>query len=171
MKRLNLLLCLTMAASLQAQNKDEDKGQLSGNLYTIYQKYMRDPKIGAITKVYNENSASLDAWLFLNYRIKGFEFTLRYDGFYNSPLLNPQSSFTNHGIGYWQIRKRLDKLDMTIGSFYDQLGSGILFRAYEQRQIGIDGIPKGLALVGEQGHELVAGDGHAPAGTCSAEGE
>jgi hypothetical protein len=150
MKKIIFLALAVLAQKLMAQHNitgAEDKGQFTGNLFLNYQKYIRDDSIGANTKVYKENSASLDAWLFLNYRIKGFEFTVRYDGFFNSPLLNPQSSYTNHGIGYWQARKKVDNLDITLGSFYDQLGSGILFRAYEQRQIGIDYAIQGARLM------------------------
>lgn len=139
-----LILAFAIFSGLRAQN--DDKGQFSGNLLLTYQKYLRDEKIGATTKVYNENSSSVDAWLFMNYRIKGYEFTLRYDGFFNSPLLVPTGSYTNHGIGYWQAHKTIDKLDVTIGSFYDQFGSGILFRAYEQRQLGIDYAVQGVRL-------------------------
>jgi len=128
------------------QSKDSDKGQFSGNLLLTYQKYVRDDSIGANTKVYKENTASADAWLFMQYRIKGYSFVLRYDAFNNSPLLDPQSAYTNHGVGFWQINKSVDKLDITMGSFYDQFGTGILFRAYEQRQIGIDYAIQGMRL-------------------------
>lgn len=128
------------------QSKDSDKGQFSGNLLMTYQKYIRDDSIGANTKVYKENTASADAWLFMQYRIKGYSFILRYDAFNNSPLLDPQDAYTNHGIGFWQINKSVDKLDITMGSFYDQFGTGILFRAYEQRQIGIDYAIQGMRL-------------------------
>ena len=126
--------------------KPEDKGQFSGNLLLNYQKYDRDDSIGANTRVYRENSSSVEAWLFMNYRIKGYSFTVRYDAFNNSPLLNPQGSYTNHGIGYWQVSKQVDELNITVGSFYDQFGSGILFRAYEQRQLGIDYASQGVRL-------------------------
>lgn len=128
------------------QSKDSDKGQFSGNLLMTYQKYIRDDSIGANTKVYKENTASADAWLFMQYRIKGYSFILRYDAFNNSPLLDPQDAYTNHGIGFWQINKSVDMLDITMGSFYDQFGTGILFRAYEQRQIGIDYAIQGMRL-------------------------
>lgn len=131
---------------LFGQVKDADQGQFSGNLLMNYQKYLRDNSIGANTKVYRENTASTDAWLFMQYRIKGYSFILRYDAFNNSPLLDPQSAYTNHGIGFWQINKNIDKLDITMGSFYDQFGSGILFRSYEQRQIGIDYAIQGMRL-------------------------
>ena len=138
-------MALAITANLCAQ--DDDKGQFSGNLISNYQKYIRDDKIGANTKVYLEGSNSMESWLNLNYRRSGYTFTVRYDGFYNSPLLNPIGSTTAHGIGYWQVNKKLEKLDLTVGSFYDQLGSGLLFRAYEQRQIGIDYAIQGARVI------------------------
>lgn len=140
------LLLIALSAILFIHTNAQDKGSFSGNLFTNFQKYVRDDKIGATTKVYKENSASLDAWLFTQYRIKGFTVTARFDMFNNSPLLNPQDAYTNHGIGYWQIDKKLEKLEITAGSFYDILGSGILFRAYEQRALGIDYAVQGLKL-------------------------
>ncbi|MEI8100024.1 MAG: DUF6029 family protein [Bacteroidota bacterium] len=141
-----LLVLLGTCNLALGQSKDSDKGQFSGNLLMTYQKYVRDDSIGATTKVYKENTASADAWLFMQYRIKGYSFILRYDAFNNSPLLDPQSAYTNHGVGFWQINKSIDKLDITMGSFYDQFGTGILFRAYEQRQIGIDYAIQGMRL-------------------------
>ena len=141
-----LLVLLGTCNLALGQSKDSDKGQFSGNLLMTYQKYVRDDSIGATTKVYKENTASADAWLFMQYRIKGYSFILRYDAFNNSPLLDPQSAYTNHGVGFWQINKTIDKLDITMGSFYDQFGTGILFRAYEQRQIGIDYAIQGMRL-------------------------
>jgi len=141
-----LLVLLGTCNLALGQSKDSDKGQFSGNLLMTYQKYVRDDSIGANTKVYKENLASADAWLFMQYRIKGYSFILRYDAFNNSPLLDPQSAYTNHGVGFWQINKSVDKLDITMGSFYDQFGTGILFRAYEQRQIGIDYAIQGMRL-------------------------
>ncbi len=141
-----LLVLLGTCNLALGQSKDSDKGQFSGNLLMTYQKYIRDDSIGANTKVYKENTASADAWLFMQYRIKGYSFILRYDAFNNSPLLDPQDAYTNHGVGFWQINKSVDKLDITMGSFYDQFGTGILFRAYEQRQIGIDYAIQGMRL-------------------------
>ena len=141
-----LLVLLGTCNWALGQSKDSDKGQFSGNLLLTYQKYVRDDSIGASTKVYKENTASADAWLFMQYRIKGYSFILRYDAFNNSPLLDPQDAYTNHGVGFWQINKSVDKLDITMGSFYDQFGTGVLFRAYEQRQIGIDYAIQGMRL-------------------------
>jgi hypothetical protein len=121
-----------------SQQKQEDKGEFSGNFQTTTQFYMRDDKIGANTTQYLRELSSSDAWLYLNYKIKGFNFALRYDLFNNSPLFNPQQAYSNQGIGFWQVSKDVDNLNFTVGYFYEQFGTGTLFRAYEDRNIGID---------------------------------
>ncbi len=147
------MLITPLFGHICAQNNE--KGQFSGNLITQYQKFIRDDKIGANTKVYLEATNSMESWLNLNYRINGYTFTVRYDGFFNSPLLNPIGSYTDHGIGYWQVNKKLKDLDLTVGSFYDQLGSGLLFRSYEQRQIGIDYALQGARAIYNLGNHWV----------------
>jgi len=134
-------------AIAQDKSWSEDQGQFSGNLLLNYQKYIRDDKIGANTRVYKENTSSVDAWLFMKYSRAGYDFIARFDAFNNSPLLDPLDAYTAHGIGFWQISKQHKKLNITVGSFYDQLGSGILFRAYEQRQIGLDYSLQGVRLI------------------------
>ncbi len=147
-KRITFLMaCFIILSPLHSQNNKEDKGEFSGNLLLNYQKYLRDNRIGANTRVYLENTASVDAWLFMQYRRNGYNFTMRFDGFNNSPLLDPQDAYTDHGIGFWQVSKQLNNLNITVGSFYDQFGSGTLFRAYEQRQLGIDYSIQGVRLI------------------------
>ena len=114
-----ILVCFLFLGNLSAQEKSEDKGEFSGNLLLNYQKYLRDNRIGANTRVYKENTASVDAWLFMQYRRNGYNFIMRFDGFNNSPLLDPQDAYTDHGIGFWQASKQLNNLNITVGSFYD----------------------------------------------------
>lgn len=120
------------------QNQQEEKGQFSGNFQTNNQFYVKDSAIGANTTQYDRELSSTDAWLFLNYKIKGFNFSLRYDLFNNTPLFDPFIAYTGSGIGYWQVSKDFEKLNITVGNFYDQFGTGMVFRAYEDRNIGID---------------------------------
>lgn len=139
-------LCTGLNIGL-AQMEDE-KGQFSGNFQTNTQFYVNDDKINTNTTQYQKELSSTDAWLFLNYQQKGFKFSARYDVFNNSPLLNPSGeAFTDHGIGFWQIRKNIDDLDITVGSFYDQFGSGAAFRAFEERLLGLDYAIEGIRLI------------------------
>jgi hypothetical protein len=125
------------AQIIEGQQK-EDRGEFSGNFQTTSQFYVRDDRIGANTTQYLHELSSTDAWMFLNYKLKGFNFALRYDLFNNSPLQNPQQAYSAQGIGFWQISKDIEKLNITVGYFYEQFGSGASFRAYEDRNIGID---------------------------------
>ena len=36
---------------------------------------------------------------------------------------------------------------MTVGNFYDQFGSGLVFRSYEERNLGIDNAMDGFRLI------------------------
>jgi hypothetical protein len=58
--------------------------------------------------------------------------------FNNSPLLNPQEAYTKSGIGMYSVRKDMEKMSITAGYFYDQFASGMVFRSYEDRNLGLD---------------------------------
>jgi hypothetical protein len=148
----HLLTCLLISSSafVFAQNdepKKEDKGELSGNFQTTNQFYVKDYKIGATTTQYQRELSSTDAWLYLNYKYSGYNFNLRYDLFNNSPLLNPQEAYTASGLGFWSISKNINKLNVTIGSFYDQFGTGTIFRSFEDRNLGIDYAIQGARVI------------------------
>ncbi len=142
-----ILTVLTLGLStLALQAQDNEKGSFSGNFMSNTQLYDRDAKIGATTEVYNKYKSSTDAWLFLNYNIKGYSFSLRYDMFNNSPLLNPQTVYNKQGLGFWQASKDIGNLNLTAGYFYDQFGSGMIFRAYEERLLGLDYAIQGVRV-------------------------
>ena len=75
------------------------------------------------------------------------------DIFNNSNLLNPTGSFSGEGIGMWYIKKEIDKLGITAGYIYDQIGSGIIFRAYEERPLLIDNALIGARLTYDLGED------------------
>ncbi len=127
------------------QSFGQDKGVFSGNFQSNFSVFVLDSSIGAFeSPQYTSQISSAEAWMFTNYQLKGFNVSARYDLFNNSNLLNPTGSFSGHGLGFWQIKKSIDKLTLMVGSFYDQFGSGMVFRAYENRLIGIDYAVEGV---------------------------
>lgn len=139
------LFLLATAATAQAQ--DDNGGTLSGNLQANGNFFIRDSLIGAAnTPQYDRQLYGADAWLNLRYSNWGFDFGLRFDLFNNSNLLNPTGSFTGEGIGRWFVHKKIDKFDISAGYLYDQIGSGIIFRAFEQRPLLIDNALYGARL-------------------------
>jgi hypothetical protein len=135
---------LALHNGLFAQNTG---GRLSGSLETNANFFVRDSLIGAEgTPQYDRQQFGGEGWLNLNYSNWGFDFGLRYDFFNNSNLLNPTGSYTDQGIGMWYAKTKIDKLGFQAGYIYDQIGSGIIFRAFEQRPLLIDNALFGLKL-------------------------
>lgn len=127
-------------------------GTFSGNLELNANFFMRDSIIGAAnTPQYDRQLYGADAWLNLAYSNWGFDFGLRFDMFNNSNLLNPTGSYTDEGIGRWFAQKKIENLGITVGYIYDQVGSGIIFRAYEERPLAIDNALVGIRLTYDLG--------------------
>jgi hypothetical protein len=140
-KQLLFLFLFFTASKLLAQ------GTFSGDLMMNVNFFNKDTNIKASGNPLYDNALSgSDGWLTMRYAINGFAFFVRADAFNNSNLKNPVSPNTDFGIGAWNITKELDDLTISVGSIYDQIGSGILFRAYEDRGLLIDNALMGFEL-------------------------
>ncbi len=138
-----LLFYFTLPLALMGQEQGVFSGSFQGNGNFFH----RDSARGAVnTPQYEHQLYGADAWLNLNYSQNGFNVGMRFDLFNNSNLLNPQGSFTAEGVGRWFIEKKIDKLHLSGGYLYDEIGSGIIFRAYEERPLLIDNALYGIRL-------------------------
>ncbi len=145
MRQFKFVLFTLFCCTLFLESNAQDEGSFSGSLESNVNWFLRDTSIGASnTRQYDDQLSGGEAWLNLNYSVKGFDFGLRFDAFLNSNLENPAGSYSAQGIGFWQIRKKTDRLDITVGHIYDQIGSGIVYRAYEERPLFIDNALIGL---------------------------
>ena len=134
-----LLLCVGTRSFAQ--------GTFSGDLQSNVNFFQKDPTIKASgNELYDSKLSGSDAWLSLRYTVGGFTFFARADAFDNSNLKNPLAANSDFGIGAWSISKDVENLSITVGSIYDQIGSGILFRSYEDRGLLIDNALVGLEL-------------------------
>ncbi len=143
-KHLITLLIMTLTAGMVTA---QEGARFSGDLEMGGNFFFRDSAIGAAnTPQYDRQLYGADAWLNLNYSYQGFDVGLRFDLFNNSNLLDPNGSYTAQGIGRWFVKKKIDKFGIYGGYIYDQIGSGIIFRAYESRPLGIDQALFGVQL-------------------------
>lgn len=147
MRHLLLLFCFGLTSfSLFAQTPEEPQ-YLSGSLQANGNFYIRDSAIGAANiPQYDRQLVGADTWLNLNYNRSGYEIGVRFDVFNNSQLPNPKDSYSKSGIGRFFLKKKIDKLSVYAGYIYDQIGTGIIFRSYEERPLGIDNALIGLNL-------------------------
>ena len=122
-------------------------GRLSGDLQSNVLFFNEDPSINATgTPQYNNYLSGTETWLSLRYTQKDFSAFVRFDGFYNSNLYNPTLAYNGVGLGAVTLTKTVGDLQFTGGYIYDQIGSGILFRAYEDRGLLIDNALIGLHM-------------------------
>ena len=145
----SLLFFFCYSTYTLAQN-NANGGRLSGSLEANANFFIRDSAIGAFNiPQYETQLYGAETWMQLNYSNWGFDVGVRFDLYNNSNLIDPNSSNSGQGIGRWFIKKKLDKLSISAGYLYDQIGSGIIFRAYEQRPLAIDNSLYGLRLTYE----------------------
>lgn len=109
--------------------------------------FQRDSSIGAAgTPLYDNLLSGGEAWFTLNYTLPTFDAGVRFDAFLHSNLHNPQKPFSEQGLGFFYMRKQVKELTITAGYFYDIIGSGIIYRSYEERGLGIDYATAGIRL-------------------------
>ena len=115
---------------------------VSGNVESTFQYLNADTLIGANQPA---EKAVLNNYALINYSLKGFRAGVRFES-YLPHLLGYPDRFSGTGIGYRYAGYTTDKIDFTVGNFYEQFGNGLIYRAYEQRQLGIDNSMDGLNI-------------------------
>ena len=131
---------ILLASKIIGQNNSN--GLVSGNIQTIGQYYQEDTIINAALP---EHLYGFNGFANVNYQKGDFRAGIRYESYLNT-LEGYPSTFSGTGIGYRYISWNNDNLGVTIGNFYDQFGSGMIFRAYEERQLGIDNSLDGIKI-------------------------
>ena len=136
------ILALTGICSLQAQ--DKEKGYLTGNFETNTIWYKgSDSKTGARAP---EDHFGSNNYLKLDYYRGKLAVGLQMEGYFpvqqNYPTDLEGAKLTNYYVT-WQD----DDFNITAGTFYDQFGSGLLFRSWEDRALGLNNAVMGARFV------------------------
>lgn len=143
MKKTILTLFIITAATAFSQDFLSG-GRLTGNFQLDAQYYQKDSIIGA--KDVPEDLLS-NGFLNLNYSLGSFRAGIRYEAYLNPILGFPQEygdEGDGFGIAYRFVEFGDETLEATAGDFYEQFGSGLIFRAYEERQLGFDNAVDGF---------------------------
>ena len=101
----------------------------------------------AIGTKYDSNSDILtNTYADLHLRSKWVDAGARVE-FMEYPLPGFERDFQGWGVPYIYVKGKFGSgWEVTLGHFYDQFGSGFIFRAYEERSLGIDNSIRGLRL-------------------------
>ena len=123
-----LLLSALVPAALGAQERGSVTGSLESN--SIY--YLEDAVIGSPEHPWGSNN-----YLKLDYAAGGFGAGLQAE-WYPQALAGYPAELKGAGLTGLYLSWNGRLVEATAGSFFDQLGSGLLLRAWEDRELGLN---------------------------------
>lgn len=130
----------------------QDWGEIHGNFQLDGQYYKSDSAIGAVVP---DEQVALSGFGNLIYSKDRFTAGIRYETYTPSFVGYPAgASWTGTGIGYRFARYKTELLDVTIGNFYEQFGSGMVLRAWEDRGLGVDYALDGIRVKSQPTHGI-----------------
>lgn len=142
----SLAAALAATTTATAQENNDDKFVVSGSIQSDVIIPQEDTEIGA--KKYNE-WALTNTYADIAARSNHLDAGLRFE-FTKHPLpgyADTDKDFKGWGVPNFYIKTHFDKFDLTLGTFYEQFGSGFILRTYEERSLGIDNSLLGGKLV------------------------
>lgn len=117
------------------QSETKDYGRAYGGVESNVQWYQNDK--GRMIEQ-PEDPIRSNNYIFVNYQIKRFTFGIQVEAYEKNAVLNFNPGFKGTDLATYFANYRGDKIDLTAGYFYEQFGSGLLLRAWEDRALGIN---------------------------------
>lgn len=140
MGRIFLILCL-FPSFLKAQDL-KSLGQIHGNFQIDMQYYNKDSLIGAAV---SPERLSSNAFSNLIYTKDNFSAGIRFESYLNT-LQGFSQQYNGTGIPYRFASFKKDLFDITVGNYYEQFGTGVILRTYEERGLGYDNAMDGARI-------------------------
>lgn len=147
--KLTQLLLLSALVSF-SQEKPKDKFEFSGGFESNSQWYLNDPGLRDEfdnPTVHPEQPLRSNSYLLLNFKYKNWSAGIQGEGYMENALLNMNPKYDGVDVGTWFVQYKIKEIDVTAGYFYEQFGSGLLFRSWEDRALGINNALRGGRLI------------------------
>lgn len=131
---------MAVMATGQVWAQDDNKVSVHGSIQSDILVPQEDNKIG--TGTYKDDVLT-NTYADINVACQHLEAGARLE-FTKHPLPGFEQDFKGWGVPYVYAKFKTGKgVDVTVGDFYDQFGSGLIFRTYEERSLGIDNSIRG----------------------------
>ena len=112
-------------------------GKVTGNMQVDAQVYSEDSKLGITDSSLNYKKFGMNGFANILYTNGDFKAGIRFEGYLN-PLIGFDPRYEGVGIPYWFAGYKLGALEITAGHFYEQFGSGLVLRSWEEWTLGYD---------------------------------
>ncbi|MGX9985554.1 DUF6029 family protein [Soonwooa purpurea] len=111
--------------------------QFNASLESNNQYYVDDKKIKLAETEADQRFRS-NSYLTMTYKYKQFTVGAQVESYEPKALLNYSPDFKSVNLGTYYVNYNNEKgVDVTLGHFYEQFGSGLALRTWEDRQLGI----------------------------------
>ncbi|MCT4624802.1 MAG: DUF6029 family protein [Schleiferiaceae bacterium] len=140
-----LLLGLFILGGTVGFAQSINTGELHGNFQFDGQLYVQDTILDPNGEAYPDERFLGQGFMNLVYTRGGFTAGVRYENYQNVMVGFPQN-YRGEGITYRFLQYNTHGLDVTAGHFYEQFGSGMILRAYEERGLGYDNVFDGARV-------------------------
>lgn len=134
-----------------AQKNDSIKKtrlKIFGGVEENNQWYTNDKNRGInATKITNDQNLRSNNYANLNINYGRFTVGTQLESYDQNALLNYNPKYKGTGFGIYYANYKSKKLDITLGHYYTQFGSGLALRAWEDRPLGINNALFGSKIV------------------------
>ncbi len=140
MKKLFLGIAILFCGSILAQ----DNGNFFGGFESNSQWLLDDEGLNFVAP---DDQFRANNYLLLNYSLGNFTAGVQYESYLPSALLGYAPIYDGkNGVGTYYLNFKNETLDITGGYFYEQFGSGLILRSWEERQLGLNNALKGVRV-------------------------
>ena len=134
------MIAVAAFMTMAAQGQGLLGGHVTGNVQLDGQMSSADSTIGAQDV---PEKLLMNARADILYTNGDFSAGLRFE-MYQNPLLGFDARYKGQGLANYFVAYNGERLSVTLGNFYEQFGSGMILRAYEDRYLGLDNALMGL---------------------------
>ncbi len=120
-----------------------NNGTFTGNIESTFQYLNADSLINAKQP---DSKSLLNSYANVFYTNGNFKAGLRLES-YLPRIQGYPDRFDGTGLGMRYVGYTNSYIDVTLGNFYEQFGSGLIFRSYEDRALGYDNNMDGMRLI------------------------
>ena len=151
-KHICKVIVFLISVSIHSQETEEKssfdkiKDRINVSMESNSQWYLNDEKFEDFDE---EERLRANSYLRIDYQIsERFSSGFQLESYVPEPLLNYSKIFDKEiGLGTFYLNYKTKKLDITLGHYYVQFGSGLLLRAWEDRALGVNNALRGGKVV------------------------
>ena len=123
---------------------DQKKGKFFGSFESNSAYYLDDNRLGNFEQ---SNRFRSNNYLTTNYSFKKFSAGVQIEGYEKNALLNFNKKYDGTKLGIFYVDYKSKKIEVTLGYFYEQFGSGLALRTWEDRQLGVNNAIRGVRII------------------------